>query len=346
MGTAWDREFPFELFVCQYLEAKWPLAGPDRPHLVGRQQGIQGRRWDTIVVESTAEQLRQRAKFGCRALDRDLLRVVRHAPATWTWYRDAIPEPSFPWQYVRDAIHQAADWDLVDTRRDGNKIQFRRHHEFPDWPGRIIAIENKPDLDASAARSLLDQLERDVALGLADAVWVATRATGEEIEPILLEQRPVEVGILSVDPAGGTAEVLWHPQSLPVEETGIRVVERGSSGAYDDVAARIEYVGPAWKEKRRLAIAERVYERGWRSYIENLRPDCRHYTTSVQGGHWYPNCKQKDTTPTPQGCGSRCDEFEPEPPAWRTKDWPIEGGPGSGTKTLLEEQRRRHRPGL
>jgi len=29
-------------------------------------------------------------------------------------------------------------------------------------------------------------MERDVALGLADEVWVATAATGERVEPILL----------------------------------------------------------------------------------------------------------------------------------------------------------------
>ncbi len=341
-------EFGFELRTCRWAEREWEPAG-ERTVLVARQLGTKRRRWDTIVLECDPNGLRERARFGPDRLDGDLLDVVRHAPEEWAYYRDALPHPGYPWRYVRKAIHRAADREILETRKEGNRIEIRRKWPYPDWLDRLVAIENKPDLKASAARVLGDQLEHDVALALADEVWVATRRTGKSVEPALLEDLPVEVGILALDPERLSAEVAWHPRTLSVAEPGTRIVERPTGGRGDASAARFEYVPGEEKEETRLEIAERAYERGWRSYIDSMRPDCRGFELRPAGAGselLRPHCTVKTCEQTASECAGSCPGFEPEPPAWRGRGWPIEGGPGKGCRRLLDERRRRRRPGL
>jgi len=345
-----NSEFAFELGICQWAEHHWPPAGGrEGPVLVARQLGTKRRRWDTLVVECDADALAKRARFGADRLDSDLLGVVRHAPAEWAWYRNALPEPDHPWRYVREAVNRAADRGLVDRRTgDGGRIELRRRWPYPDWVERIVAIENKPDLDASAARRLATQLDRDVALSLADEVWVATAATDGTVEPVLLEDRPVEAGILAVHPGergADSAEVVWHPRRLAVDEPGTRILERPEGSGHDASACRFEYADAEWKANKRREIAERAYERGWRSYVHSMRPDCRYFRLRPETDVSRPYCAAKDCHQTPADCGASCDAFEPEPPAWRQRGWPVEGGPGSGLKRLLDRQRARTRPG-
>jgi hypothetical protein len=348
-------EFRFELRVCRWAEEGWPPAGEPRgPVVVARQLGTEHRRWDTVVVECDPAGLRERARFGERALDPDLLGVVRHAPPEWTWYRDALPEPDYPWRYVREAVTRAAERGVVERRKRSNRVEVRRRWPYPDWVRRLVAIENKPDLDASAARALGPQLEHDVAMALADEVWVATRATDDRVQPALLEDLPVEAGILVVDdrPEGGPAAlgadatVAWHPRRLAVDDPGTLIEERPSGGEYDRSAARFGYVGPDEKRATRLAIAERAYERGWRSYVDTMRPDCRWFRLADEDGALAPHCGAKGRGQTAAECSGSCPDFEPEPPAWRRKGWPIDGGPGACQRRILDRRRRRRRPGL
>jgi hypothetical protein len=344
-----DSEFAFELSVCQWAEQHWPPGGErERPAIVARQFGTRGRRWDTLVIECNPEGLRQRARFGSRRLDSDLLHVVRNAPADWAWYRDCLPDPDYPWRYVREAVHRGADRHLIERRRQGNRIELRRRFEYPDWIERIVAIENKPDLDASAARRLTDQLRGDVALALADEVWVATSETDDSIAPVMLEDLPVEAGILSVDPTRrgpGAVSVQWHPQRLPATDPGTRILERPTGGAHDASACRFEYADSEWKAGKRREIAERAYESGWRSYIDSMRPDCRHFELAPTEAVARPSCRAKECHQTPRQCSSSCAAFEPEPPAWRQRGWPIKGGPGKAIQRVLDRQRDRRRPG-
>jgi hypothetical protein len=321
------------------------------------------------VIEADRAALEKRARFGSDRLDSDLLHVLRNAPTEWAYYRDALPDPGYPWRYVREAIHRAADRGLLETRKQGNRIEIRRRWPYPEWAKRIIAIENKPDLNASAARALSEQLQHDVALSLADEVWVATRATDERLEPILFETIPTEAGVLAVSEEA--VEVLWHPRQLAVEDPGTGIIERPTGGRADRSAARFEYREPAAKRETRHALAERAYERGWRSYVESMRPDCRHFslrrdragaegrgeevyddvtndteTTAPGSGDPLPYCDAKGRHQSDAECSSSCPQFEPEPPAWRSRGWPIEGGPGAAVKRLLAEWRRRRRPGL
>ncbi|WP_284013668.1 DUF5787 family protein [Halobaculum litoreum] len=315
-----DSEFAFELLVCRWAELAWHPAEGRRPAVVARQLGTRDRRWDTVVVEVDPDAFAARRAFGEDGLDSDLLRVVRGAPAEWTWYRDALDDPGFPWRYVREAIHRAAALDLVEKRPGANgRIEFRRVREYPDWVERVVAVENKPDLDASAARALADQLRHDVEAGLADEVWVATGATGERVSPALLEDMPVEVGVLEFDFADGVAadagEVVWHPTTLRADGD----------------------------PRRRLLLAERAYGKGWRSFRETMRPDCRHFELRRRGRALVPYCAAKGRVPTAAECKGGCPSFSPEPPGWRTNGWPVEGGPGKGVRALLERRRERER---
>ena len=333
------KEFGFELRVCAWAERNWPPGTGGKPSIVARQLGTKRRRWDTIVVETTESGLDERAPFGDPRLGSDLLFVARHAPASWAYYRECLPDPGYPWRYVREAIHEADDRGFLETRRDGNRIEIRRRYRYPEWVDRIVAIENKPDLDAAAARRLGEQLEHDVALGLADEVWLATETTGEEVEPALLEAMPVEVGILAVSPGEPwSCEPVWQPRTLAVAEPGTRILDRPG----DASAARFEYAGPAWKRRKRLEIAERAYERGWRSYAATMRPDCRHFELTDPTGP-FPRCVAKGRPQTAAECSGSCPAFEPEPPAWRDSGWPIAGGPGRAAKRLLDRKRGRKR---
>ncbi|WP_435125135.1 DUF5787 family protein [Halobaculum sp. D14] len=336
---AGDSEFSFELLVSRWAELAWhPDDGP-RPVVVARQLGTRERRWDTVILEVDPEAFARRRRFGDRGLDRDMLRVVRAAPAEFTWYRDAIADPGFPWRYVRAAVHRAAGRDLVEKRRDDRgRIEFRRVSEYPDWVDRFVVVENKPDLDASAAAALADQLRHDVDGGLADEVWVATAATGDSVSPALLEDMPVEVGVLEFDFSAGVdvdaAEVLWHPTRLGGDDDprlgGMAPV--GDSGADPTVPKRFE-------------LAERAYGSGWRSFHDTMRPDCRHFELRREGRALVPYCAAKGRHPTAAECAGSCEEFSPEPPQWRTGGWPVEGGPGKGIKALLERRRERERDG-
>jgi hypothetical protein len=152
---------------------------------------------------------------------------------------------------------------------------------------------------------------------------------------------PVEAGILAF--ADGDAEVAWHPRSLDPAGAGTRITERPSGSEFDRSAASFEYVDADWKTDKRLEIAERAYERGWRSYVDTMRPDCRYFGVRRANEGYVPYCAAKDREPTAAECSASCPEFEPEPPAWRQQGWPIEGGPGARIRRVLDERRRRRR---
>lgn len=342
----WDREFAFELAVCLWAERHWPPHGTttaEQTVIVGRQLGVTGRRWDTLVLVVDNEGLQQRRQFGSRALSAVHRRILTTAPTDWQWYRDVFPDPPYSWQFLRGEIHTLDERGVLNVRKRHNRIEIKRQYVYPDWVDQLIAIENKPDLTASAAGQLTPQLEWDVALGVTDETWVATRATGADIEPVLLEDWPTDAGVLAFDPETMTGECLWYPRSLSIADWGTRIEQRPTGRAYDQSAARVEYVDPAWKRRKRIDIAERLYERGWRSYIDSLRPDCRAFTIVEHAGGLLPDCTAYGPCQTPTRCTQSCDRFEPEPPQWRTKDWPLAGGPGKRYQTMLADRRQRRR---
>ncbi|MFB6110013.1 MAG: DUF5787 family protein [Halodesulfurarchaeum sp.] len=335
------HEFAFELATCAWAELNWPPGERSAPALVARQLGWQQRRWDTVVLEVDPDGLAARHDLGRKRLQRDLRAVLRFAPAEWTYYRESIPDPDSPWRYVRETIHEATDRGVLQSRKRHGRIEIKRVEEYPDWVERIVAIENKPDLDASAARRLLDQLERDVAAGLAEEVWLSTAATDSPVEPALLERIPSEVGILALGEDG--AEVLWHPRTLDPGQPGIDIRARPDGGAHDRSAARIEVMSAEWKREKRRDIAERAYERGWRSYVDSMRPDCVNFDLELGRFGYRPTCAALSRPQSPRECRGTCSAFEPEPPTHRRGGWPIEGGPGKTVKKILRDRRERRR---
>ena len=355
-----DAEFGYELLVCRYAELAWYPGADPRPAIVSRQLGTRERRWDTVVIEVDPAAFAARRQFGERTIDSDLLHVVRHAPADWAWYRDALPDPGYPWRYVRQAVHRAADRDLIATRRQGNRIELRRIRPYPDWVERIVAIENKPDLDRSAADALADQLAHDVDAGLADEVWLATESTGGRVEPALLRSMPVEAGILTTRFEEGTTGSVAANAEASTANAEASTTDAEASTANDGAvtvnsdAATVEWLpsdlvsnGDDDRDPetvtRRLEIAERAYGKGWRSYHDTMRPDCQHFELRRAGRGLVPHCAAKGRLPTARECAGSCPSFAPEPPQWRTKGWPIEGGPGAGIRSLLDRRRERAR---
>ncbi len=325
-----DAEFTFELLVSRWAELDWHPTRGAQPALVARQLGTEQRRWDTVVVEVAPAAFTRRRAFGDRGMDRDLLRVVEHAPAEWAWYRDALPDPGFPWRYVRAAIHRAADRGLVETREGSRgRVEFRRVRPYPDWVRRIVAVENKPDLDARAADALSEQLDHDVSAGLLDEAWVATSDADERV---LLEEFPHDVGVLSCSFGDGVTadavEPVWHATTLDPDET-ITSASRAES--------------PEAHPSYRLELAERAYDAGFRSYHETTRPDCQSFQLRRSGRALVPYCTAKECHQTAAECSGSCEQFAPEPPQWRTGGWPIDGGPGKAVQRLLERRRERAR---
>ncbi|MFW5922223.1 MAG: DUF5787 family protein [Halodesulfurarchaeum sp.] len=336
-----DSEFAFELATCAWAESEWPPDGAPVSSIVARQLGWRKRRWDTIVVEVDPAGFQKRATFGSAALNSDLRHVLLHAPVDWAYYREALPHPGYPWRYVREAIHEAAERGVLESRKTGGRIEIKRVARYPNWIDRIVAIENKPDLDASAARRLADQLERDVAAGLADEVWLATASTDDRVEPALLERIPKEVGILAFGDSG--VDVLWRPRALSPDAPGIDILDRPAGGSHDASAARFAVIDAETKAEKRLGIAERAYERGWRAYVDSMRPDCVHFDLERGCYGYRPFCTAFDRPQTPMECRGSCSHFQPEPPTERQGGWPVEGGSGKAITRVLESRRKRLR---
>jgi len=309
-----DSEFAFELRVCQWAEDNWPPTGTsDAPAIVARQLGTKRRRWDTIVVECDPAGLRRRARFGEKRLDSDLLDIVPHAPAEWEWYRDALPDPGYPGSTFARRSTGPVTAVSSTPARTGTGSKSGGSIAIPT--GSSASSPSRTNRTWTPARRGIWPRNSTATspLGLADEVWVATAATGETVEPILLEDLPVDAGVLTLDVDADEAETSWHPRTLAVDEPGTQILENPSPSEHATTAGRFEYAEPPWKAQKRLEIAERAYERGWRSFADTMRPDCRHFELRADETGFVPHCTAKGRTPTASECRHACPSFEPEP---------------------------------
>ncbi len=264
------REFDFELAVCAGLEADG--------HLVARQLsgGVHGSRVvDTVVVEPgptfDARTRLTDATIPPRLLESDI------GPGTARRPIELVGDSEF----AREAVEAGVDCGYLTRERRDGQAYVRATARYPDdWFARLVAVENKPNLERPGALEL--QLRKDVSLALFDEVWLATAShvTGAHLNRI-----PPEVGVWRVDPETGRRETVRDPTRLSTDETGIEVC--------DEHAARtaVRPVDAATKRRYRRRVAERAYGKGWRVPF----PDCPHVEErSVAGVDGLAYCTRQD----------------------------------------------------
>ncbi len=287
-------EFAFELALCARLETT-----TDR--LVARQLGgavaDPGRRVVDVVAVSPGPGFADRAAITAASLPAPVVEGSVGAGEA------VAPAAAVDCRAERRAevVERAIERGFLErVRRDGRTL-VRQTTRYPeDWFDRLVAVENKPDLGRPGG--LDRQLRHDVALGLFDAVVLATAS---HVTGAHLNRLPDPVGVWRVDPATGAREVVREPTPLAVGEPGF---EPTADAPDRTDLARVE---PAAKRRIRRRIAERAYGKGWRTYEP---PACAHAALTGDGR---PRCGHYDRVVEPAtDCGSGCPAFEPgEAPA-------------------------------
>jgi hypothetical protein len=241
------QEFGFELALCAHLE--------NEERLVARQLGasVRGRRIvDTVVLEPGPE-LDRRAAITERSIPERAI-AANVGPGRARFWKDAF-EGVHP-DRARSVIERAVDVGFFECERRNGRTYVRQTTRYPDrWVGRLVGIENKPDLDRPG--DLQTQLRTDVSLGLFDAVILATAdyVTGAHLNRI-----PDAVGVWRFDPVTGEREVVREPTPLDPEGPGVELLDR--QPARTDIA-----IVDAEEERRAgSTVAERAYGKGWRTF--------------------------------------------------------------------------------
>ncbi|WP_423743891.1 DUF5787 family protein (plasmid) [Haladaptatus sp. SPP-AMP-3] len=309
------REFPFELALCAHLEAT-------TDDVIARQVGAgvhapSNRIIDVLCVEPGPD-------FGSRT-DISAERIPDAAIESDVgvgearYWRDAFDTSP---EYARGVVERAVEVGFFERERRGGREYVRQVARYPDWFGRLVGIENKPDL--SDPGDLETQLRKDVSLGLVDEVILATESyvTGAHLNRI-----PEEVGVWRFhggeegsgngdevgergdegrdgEEEGGKIEVIREPTSLDTDGAGTELIEE-RVGRTDVRVASAE-----GKAKRRRRMAERAYGKGWRTYDF---PACGEIES--RGGA-VPYCRWKGRVVDPARCGADCPGHDPaDPPA-------------------------------
>jgi hypothetical protein len=280
------REFGFELALCARLE--------DEETLVARQLGggvaAPANRVLDVVTVTPGPEFDERARITparlpALAVESDV------GPGRFRYWKDAFdchPERA------RDAVERAVDLGFFERERRGVRDYVRQAARYPDWFGRLRAIENKPDLGSPG--DLLTQLRKDVSLALVDEVVLATAS---HVTRAHLNRIPEAVGVWRFDPDDGV-EVVRDPSPLPTGETGIEVLER-RPGRTD-----VRPVPARRKARYRRRLAERAYGKGWRP---DELPGCERATIACGG---VPRCDWHDRVVDPANeCGPSCSGHAP-----------------------------------
>ncbi len=282
------REFPFELTLCAHLEAT-------TGDVISRQVGAgvhapSNRIIDVLCVEPGPEFTARTELTSERIPDAAIESDVGVGEACyWRNAFDTSPE------YARQVVERAVDIDFFERERRGGREYVRQVARYPDWFGRLVGIENKPDL--AEPGDLETQLRKDVSLGLVDEVILATESyvTGAHLNRI-----PEEVGVWRFD--GDEVDVIREPTALDSAGAGTELVET-HVGRTDVRVASAES-----KANRRRRMAERAYGKGWRTYDF---PPCAEIE-SRSGG--VPYCGWKGRVVNPARCGSDCPGHDPADP--------------------------------
>ncbi len=191
-----------------------------------------------------------------------------------------------------DIVERACEVGYLTRERRGGTPLVRATTRYPDdWFGRLVAIENKPDLDR--AGDLQSQLRFDDTLGLFDAVVLATESY---VTRAHLNRIPDRVGVWRFDPDTGERDVIR--QAVPRKPNTRGVEIRDEQPLQTDIAI----VSGEAKRRRRRRIAERVYGQGWRPtppacsrvhLTEDGRPFCEAFDRVVDPGSDCPGCEAR-----------------------------------------------------
>ncbi len=292
------REFDFELQLCAHLEA-------DYEGILARQLGGSvaepgGRILDVVCVEPGPE-FDDRLSLSAKAIPTAAIESDV-GPGRARYWKSAFPDDCHP-NHARRAVDKACEIGFFERERRGGRDYVRQVARYPDWVGRLIGIENKPDLGRPG--DLEVQMRTDVSLALLDKAIVCTESyvTGAH-----LNRLPEEVGVWRFDPDTGI-EVIREPTPLAVDRPGIEPLE-WAPGRTD-----IAVVSAEQKARTRQRIAERAYGKGWRTYglpyCGACKPDSR--PTDGAGTHaTLPYCTWKERTVEPAAeCGAACPGYEP-----------------------------------
>jgi len=293
------REFAFELSLCAHLEAT-------TENVVSRQLGAgvdrPGKRIVDVVCVEQGPAFDERAAITAAAIPDAAIEC--DAGAGRFQPRGRVIEG--PPERKRHVVERAVEAGFFERELRGGREYVRQVARYPgDWFGRIVGIENKPDLGTPG--DLETQLRKDVSLALVDEAILATEShvTGAHLNRI-----PEEIGVWRVDPNADPddrIDVLREPTPLDVDGPGIEL--------HDEHPGRAE-IYPAnatEKTQARRRLAERAYGKGWRTYE---LPGCGAADAAEREGvAGLPYCAWKGRLVDPASeCGPACggyDEVEP-----------------------------------
>lgn len=291
------REFAFELRLCAHLEAAAERRKTEK--IVARQLGTSvhaaNRVMDVVVVEAGPD-FEERVRLSPDTIP-DAAIESAAGVGRWTPVTDAFDGPP---ERARRLAERAVEARFFERERRGGRDVVRQAARYPaGWFGRLVGVENKPDLGDPG--DLREQLRKDASLGLLDAVVVATESyvTGAHRNRI-----PDPVGVWRVNfDAPDPVEVVREPTPLAPDEPGVEVVERRS----DRTDVRV--VSPAAKARARRRVAERAYGKGWRTHGF---PGCAEAAVEDAG---LPFCAWKARlVDAERECGPDCPGFDPADP--------------------------------
>lgn len=296
------REYGFELRLAAHLERDGlpGLADVEDGGLLGRQLGTSvagagSRVMDLVYVEPGPDFDIRRRLSGRTippvAIESDV-GVGRFQPLA-----SAIDAPPEIARRIGEAAAEAGFFELA--RRSGSVVA-RQTTRYPDWFGRLVGIENKPDLGSPG--DLAAQLRQDRSLRVLDAVILATETY---VTRAHLNRLPDAIGVWRVDfDAPDPIEVIREPSRLRTDGAGFEVVDAGP-GRVD-----VEPVSQADKARQRRRIAERAYGKGWRTF--ELPACATADPTAVAGTTGLPGCSWKGRLVDPAAeCGPSCSGHEP-----------------------------------
>ncbi|MFP4590659.1 MAG: DUF5787 family protein [Halobacteriales archaeon] len=286
-------EYGFELRLCTHLEA-------EREAIVARQLGggvhTTGRVLDILLVEP-GPGFDDRARLTDATIP-DALLTGELGPGSFTDWRRALGAG----MGARRAVDRGERIGFLEREHRGGREVVRPVDRYPeDWFGRVVAIENKPDL--ASPGDLYGQLQFDVSLGLVDAVVLATAS---HVTRAHRHRLPDEVGIWRFDPEAGEVDVVQAPEALAVDRAGVE--RRGRHPGWTDVAV----VDAAAKADARRRLAERAYGKGWRT---RSLPACANVDARHDAAPGAPWCRFKGRLVDPTAeCGPACSGHAPAAP--------------------------------